>query len=51
MHWEPLYSSGLEKCAFAISRCIIKAIQNDFSVILPDDNPFPGRRSVTLQEV
>jgi len=43
MHWEPLYSSGLEKCAFALSRCIVKAIEKDFGVALPSTNPFPGQ--------
>ena len=43
IYWEPLLSSSLEKCAFAVSRTIIKAAERDFSVSLPMENPYRGK--------
>lgn len=45
LYWEPLLSSSLEKCAFAVSRTITEAAKRDFSVNLPIENPYRGKLS------
>ncbi|MBI3292888.1 MAG: hypothetical protein HYZ73_08805 [Elusimicrobia bacterium] len=43
LYWDPLYSSALEKCAFAVSRTVVEAAEQEFSVALPRENPYRGR--------
>lgn len=40
MHWDPLGSSSLQKCAFAISKEVIDTSERQFGVQFPSRNPF-----------
>ena len=40
LYWDPLGSSSLQKCAFAISKEIIEVAERQFGIRFPAQNPF-----------